>query len=375
MKFKLLSLLFIMLLISCKKKIEKDVIANKTDKHIIKAYLTNNSSKTAYLFEKKIDSKFKLINRTKIKNNYFEFSKLADNESIVYVSLDNQEIKIPLISNNFETIINVENDLKSAKIIGSPLQEKFTNYLNGLKVAKNKFVYQLNTIKENKDNVFSSIVLKEMLGKTKWRLGQNKKAFENLNKTIKNSENGKEILRFITKYEPLVKDKVEIIELSLNPEVANTEPVKEPIKVTKKPTFNRKKATNFYAESFQGSDISLNQVRKNAKVTLIDFWASWCRPCRKSNPQLKRLYQKYKSKGFQIISVSVDRYEDKQKWKNTIANDGLTWTQVIDDNSRIANMYHVTSVPYTILLDKNGGIISTKNSTYTIEQKLKEILK
>jgi thiol-disulfide isomerase/thioredoxin len=226
-----------------------------------------------------------------------------------------------------------------------------------------------------------------MLGKTKWRLGQNRKAFEYLDENLKTSKLGEYIHAFLIKNEPLVKDEVIVEELSLNPEVANivykTPVIKEAQpEIAKKPVIKkpkvkkvpkRRKALNFSAESQNGGDISLNLVKKNAKVTLVDFWASWCGPCRKSNPHLKQLYNKYHSKGFNIIGVSEDKLTDKSSWLNAIAVDALPWQQVIDDYGRIAEIYNVSGIPHTVLIDSKGGIIFQKKSTYTIEKKLKEI--
>lgn len=122
-----------------------------------------------------------------------------------------------------------------------------------------------------------------------------------------------------------------------------------------------------------GKVVKLSSLR--GKVVLIDFWASWCRPCRMENPNVKRVYDKYKSKGFEIYGVSLDNAKDK--WVSAIAADGLTWKHVSDLKgwqSAAAQRYQVNSIPYTVLLDKNGRIIAKGLRSEALEQKLATLL-
>lgn len=110
------------------------------------------------------------------------------------------------------------------------------------------------------------------------------------------------------------------------------------------------------------------------KVVMLDFWASWCAPCRRENPNVKRLYEKYKDKGFDILGVSLDR--DAPSWKRAIETDGLTWHHISDLGgwqSRHAQLYGVTSIPQTLLLDKEGKLIQRNLQGPALEAKLKEI--
>jgi thiol-disulfide isomerase/thioredoxin len=108
---------------------------------------------------------------------------------------------------------------------------------------------------------------------------------------------------------------------------------------------------------------------------LIDFWASWCGPCRKENPNVVRIYEKYKDKGFTIMSVSLDT--DKDKWIAAINQDKLTWPNHVSDlggwNSRVGKMYQVNSVPFTVLIDKEGNIIKTNLRGEELEKELESI--
>lgn len=126
--------------------------------------------------------------------------------------------------------------------------------------------------------------------------------------------------------------------------------------------------------SHKGGNISLSSLK--GKVVLIDFWASWCAPCRAENPNVVKMYNKYKDKGFTVYSVSLDK--DKTKWLNAIQQDGLIWPNHVSDlkfwQSIAAQTYGITSIPFTILIDKDGKIIDKNLRGAQLEEKLKEIL-
>ena len=112
------------------------------------------------------------------------------------------------------------------------------------------------------------------------------------------------------------------------------------------------------------------------KYTLVEFWASWCAPCREESPTLVRLYNEYKDKGFAILSISIDK--NTTQWKNAIRKDGYTWQNVCDLNGYggpTAALYTVTAIPNSFLLDKNGRIIAKNLRGTVLESKLAELMK
>ncbi|WP_240676170.1 TlpA disulfide reductase family protein [Botryobacter ruber] len=122
-----------------------------------------------------------------------------------------------------------------------------------------------------------------------------------------------------------------------------------------------------------GDMMSLSSLR--GKYVLVDFWASWCGPCRQENPNVVRMYNKYKDKGFEIFGVSLDQSEDK--WKKAIQADNLTWPHVSDLKgwqSSAAQLYGVNAIPQTILLDKEGKIIAKNLRGAALEEKLESLL-
>lgn len=126
-------------------------------------------------------------------------------------------------------------------------------------------------------------------------------------------------------------------------------------------------------ESPSGKILKLSDLR--GKVVLIDFWASWCGPCRRENPHVVSLYEKYHDKGFEIFSVSLDNSKDK--WIEAIKKDNLSWPNHVSDlkgwSSAAAKLYGVNSIPCTFLIDKDGRIIAKSLRGDALSQKLQQI--
>ncbi|MCH2214411.1 MAG: AhpC/TSA family protein [Flavobacteriales bacterium] len=121
-----------------------------------------------------------------------------------------------------------------------------------------------------------------------------------------------------------------------------------------------------------GEIVKLSDYRGN--YVLIDFWASWCRPCRMENPNVVRMYNKYEDKNFEILGVSLDKTKDK--WVTAIEQDNLLWPHVSDLKfwqSAAAELYNVKSIPFTVLVDPDGKVIATKLRGKALEDKLDEI--
>ncbi len=134
-------------------------------------------------------------------------------------------------------------------------------------------------------------------------------------------------------------------------------------------------APEFTQNDPNGKPVKLSEYR--GKYVLIDFWASWCGPCRQENPNLVAAYHKYKDKNFTVLGVSLDRESGKDAWLKAIKDDGLTWTQVSDlkyFENEAAVLYGIQAIPSNVLIDPSGKIVAKNLREKALHDKLNELL-
>ena len=319
-------------------------------------------------------------------NEMFEFKGTYDNEVLWYLEGNSMKGMLPLVINNDLTQIKINKDTLDQSVISNSktnqliakhenqrklllkrrgkLFKEYRNNINKSNAFKVEFGITMKNVadsinsmdrifvEKNPDNCYSLNLLKKLIS-TKAPIKEVKALFENLNPKIQNSPQGQTL-------------KIEI-EKELTTFIA-----KEAVSVGKI-------APEFNAKNPDGEFVSLSDVK--GKYTLIDFWAGWCRLCRLENPNLLKAYNKYHSKGFEIISVSLDgrrgKAEGKKSWIEAIEKDGIgSWTHVSQlsyYNGPIVKSYGVTAIPSSFLIDENGKIIAKNLRGEALQNKLESL--
>ena len=172
------------------------------------------------------------------------------------------------------------------------------------------------------------------------------------------------------------------IEAKASPELkANAEFVKvmsrRKVADKKKNEWVGKKFVDFRAQNLEGKSVSLSDFAGKGKYVLVDFWASWCAPCRKSMPALKNVYDKYKDRGFDVVGISLDTSRDA--WQKAAKDLELPWYHMSDlkggPDSVASAIYHVNAIPYTMLLSPDGTVMATNLSADSLDKTLAKVLK
>ena len=231
----------------------------------------------------------------------------------------------------------VKQDTATANSLRDEMMELQEEYKN----------FELGYIKDHPDALISALLLERALGAGSITVEEAQEMFKNLSPEIKKT-------KVALKTQEQLNNKEEAQANAANTEVGAKAPV-------------------FKAPTPDGGELALADAM--GKVTLIDFWAAWCKPCRAENPNVVNVYKKYHDKGLNIVGVSLDK--TAEAWKKAIDDDKLTWqhvSHVAYFNDPIAKLYNVDAIPAAFLLDENGVIVAKNLRGPALEQKVAELL-
>lgn len=383
MKRILFTLTVIAVLFSCNKAGKNEYIISGTVKGVA-------DGKTVILEKQDETGQLKPIDTVKVKDGKFTIKGAANEPEIMLLQIEALQGKVPFILENGDIKIVVDKDsIQKSKLSGTFNNDVFSKFnVDVVKFQKesqkkmmdfqNANMAKMKAAQETKDTVtinkmmkdyqkiqkegmdfyvvfaeknpkalISALIVDSMLNDPNVDLVRVKKIYSSFSTELKKYKPGKSI-----------QTKLDKIEKPVTAETSAEVGIIAP---------------DFSAPNPDGKSISLKASL--GKVTLVDFWASWCNPCRVENPNVVALYNEFHSKGLNIISVSLDK--DAKKWKEAIAKDKLTWNHVSNLKfweEPIALAYGVKSIPATFLLDEKGTIIAKDLRGAELKAKIASLL-
>ena len=357
-------------------------------------YIINGNAKgvyngvRAYLKTKVDNGREKVIDTAIIFNEAFTFNgeSPTPTHALITVNSVTGQLNFMLENSVIDITVNKSN-IKESKVSGSTSQKDFETYQNGItalnkktldtksqlrnnrslrqqseidslttalnSLEKEKQEFPLRFINENPDSYYNLSVIDQETNKNNANIEDYLSAFENLDSNIKESAVG---IKVKTKLDNLIDAYKKTAQLQIG-----------------------KIAPNFEAPTPDGNLVSLNDLK--GKVTIIDFWAAWCGPCRRENPNVVRVYNKFHDQGLEIIGVSLDgartQKDPKKSWLDAVEKDRLTWNQVSNlqyFNDPVAKLYNIKSIPATYILDSEGKIVAKNLRGIDLERKVEELL-
>ncbi len=380
MKKILLVLSVVAVLFSCNKAGENEYIVTGTIKGIAEG-------KTVTLEVQDETGQLKPVDTVKVEKGKFVLKGSAKEPEMNFMQVEGVQGKVPFILENgdIEVVIN-KDSIENSKVTGTYNNEELSSYkAKGMAIQKKMIKFQqdnmakMNDAQQKKDSVVINVLRKEynkfqeefmkqsddylkthnkafisvliiegMFNQMAPDVAKIKKLYGGLDKSLKDTKHGKNIKSKLDKMNTPVAAAAGVEVGTMAPE--------------------------FSAPNPDGKVITLKESL--GKITIIDFWASWCQPCRQENPNMVAIYKAFHAKGLNMVSVSLD--DEAAKWKAAIAKDQLTWTQVsnlkeMDDP--IAKAYSIKLIPSTFIVDATGKVIAKDLRGDALKAKVAELLK
>lgn len=379
---RLLTIIIVgLLLISCRKESRTDYFINGKAEGIydgMRVYLRNIDEKSQKI----------VVDSAVVFNAKFTMQGKVDAPEVYFLEVDGVTGSVIFMLENSEINVDINKEnITESKIEGSESNQSFLDFQVGMlkireegtqvmasyrkvklpeeaakkdsltkeleKLGERLRDHPVNFIKDNNDSYFSLSLVELESSESRTNIVGLRESYRNLTPRLRETVKGKRIGEKLEKFYEDFK-KIEHLE------VGNVAP-------------------NFEAPTPNGDIVSLNELR--GKVTIIDFWAAWCGPCRKENPNVVRIYEKYHDQGLEIIGVSLDGHSRQQNpkkaWLDAIEKDKLTWNHVSNlkyFNDPVAQLYNISSIPATYILDSTGIIVDKNLRGRALENRIKELL-
>ncbi len=363
--FTLLSLTFFFVLSSC----------GKNNSYTLNGNIDVEDDTKIYILQADQNNQPFIKDSTSVKSGQFNFKGMSATPQISYMQVEGVNGYVLTIIENGTISADIYKDsITKSRVFGSKSNDDFIKYkletkslvndMNSIsfaaqdaimsgdietaaelekdynKIQQKVLLYEWDFITDNLDSYMSGLLLEVFMVENKVNKDSIIDVYESFSNRIKVSDVGKNIADLLIQY----SDPIDIGET----------------------------APDFTGPSLNGSNITLSEELSKHSVTLLDFWAAWCRPCRIENPNLVRLYKSYNDSGFNIIGVSLDRTQEQ--WEQAVEDDNLLWTQISNLNfwnDPIARRYSIRSIPQSYLINSEGLVIGKNLKGNDLEEKIK----
>ncbi len=321
------------------------------------------------------DGKWVAVDSATLKNGKAEIKGNVDSPTMYYFFYNNLRLTPVFVEPGEFTIITDKNNLREVIVEGSVSQQEYEHFIRDINGAIDKKIQQLGSeyaLAQQKKNQKAMDSLTSV--------------YENLEKSRKKEmikfarDNSKSVVpafiiyQFAYQFElPELEQAANAFDASIN-DNEYVKNIKDRVATLKKVQIGQP-FVDITENDTAGNPVSLSSVVKNNKYVLVDFWAAWCKPCRRENPNVVEAYKKYHDKGFTVFGVSFDK--NKADWVKAIKDDGLVWTQVSDLKgwgNEAGKIYGIQSIPQNVLIGPDGKIIARNVRGKDLQDKLKELM-